>query len=365
MKIAILLLSGGVVERGAETAAYSLAKNFCALGHRVAIFQTGEARQGKPNPYQTITLSLPIQPTSHKPTNMLGKVAERMNLNKRGIATLLFMFKVLPRLAAGNFDLIIPIDGFWEILLCKLFQLFKSCQIMVIGLAGIGWSDAQNLKLKPDVFIALTEPMREWASKIQPKTKIVTIPLPIDADTFNESVAPASITLDKPVVLTVAALTKYKRVDAVIRAIALLPDWSLLIIGQGEEQSNLTRLAQELIPGRFQILEIPHESIASYYRACDVFVLASEPQEAFGMVLLEAQACGLPIVTTNDASREWMLEDSALYVDPQDQKELTQAILESSGNRHASQAKTNSKRYAAQVIRDKYQTVFDSITSMP
>lgn len=363
MKFAILLLSGGVVERGAETAAYSLAKIFCTLGHRVTIFQAGEAHRGKSNPYKTITLSLPIKPMSHKPKYTIGKVLERMNLNKRGIATLLFMLKVLPRLATDNFDLIIPIDGFWEILLCKLLQLFKSCQIMVIGLAGIGWTDEQNLKLKPDVFIALTEPMREWASKIQSKSKIVTIPLPVDTDAFNESIEPARISLNKPAVLTVAALTKYKRIDSIIRAMALLPEWSLLVIGQGEEKENLNRLANELIPERFQILELPHEEIASYYRACDVFVLASEPQEAFGMVLLEAQACGLPIVTTDDESRRWILGETAEFVNPIDSQKLAQSIEKSYKDRKVTFASKNLNRFSSPAIREEYKKLLNSINA--
>lgn len=360
MKIAILLLSGGVVERGAETAAYSLAGIFANLGHRVTIFQAGEAHRGKSNPYKTITLSLPIKPMSHKPKYTIGKVLERMNLNKRGIATLLFMLKVLPRLATDNFDLIIPIDGFWEILLCKLLQLFKSCQIMVIGLAGIGWTDEQNLKLKPDVFIALTEPMREWASKIQSKTKIVTIPLPVDSDRFNGSITPAEVNLPKPIVLTVAALTKYKRIDAVIRSVALLPDWSLLVIGQGEERQNLQQLGENLLGNRFQIIEVPHDSIAAYYRASDVFVLASQPQEAFGMVLLEAQACGLPIVTTNDVSRQWILAESVRYADPQNHHQLAQAIARAIEMHDPLTSQHNLERFSRLRVQSEYAELFQS-----
>lgn len=354
MNIAILLVSGGIVERGAETAAYSLANIFSSLGHQVTVFQAGQERRESANHFTTLQITLPAKPLSRKKTSLLGKIINRLHLDRRSLLTLLFSLKTLPRLASGNFQLIIPIDGFWEILLCKALQLFKTFKIIVIGLAGIGWTDAQNLKLKPDVFIALTDPMSQWAKKIQSRTQIVTIPLPLDANTFNESIEPANPNLKKPVVLTVAALTKYKRVDAVIRAVALMPDWSLLIIGQGEEQSNLTMLAQELIPDRFQILEVPHESIASYYRASDVFVLASEPQEAFGMVLLEAQACGLPIVTTDDASRRWMLGESAKFVNPQNKEDLAHAIAEASKNINAEKSYGNIERFSNEHIAHEY-----------
>jgi glycosyltransferase involved in cell wall biosynthesis len=157
-------------------------------------------------------------------------------------------------------------------------------------------------------------------------------------------------------------LTKYKRIDAVIRAVALLPEWSLLIIGQGEEQSNLTKLAQEVIPGRFQIIEVPHDLIASYYRASDVFVLASEPQEAFGMVLLEAQACGLPIVTTNDESRRWILGESAIFVNPQSKEELAHAIADASKNLNAEKSYGNIERFSNELIEHSYRKLFDTFT---
>jgi glycosyltransferase involved in cell wall biosynthesis len=361
MNIAILLLSGGIVERGAETAAYSLANIFGSLGHQVTVFQAGQEQRDPEKHFAVRQITLPAKPISHKKTSLLGKIFNRLHLDRRSLLTLVFSVKVLPHLARGNFDVIIPIDGFWEILLSKLLQLFKSFRIMVIGLAGIGWTDAQNLRLKPDVFIALTEPMQQWASSIQPKTRIVTIPLPINDQEFNASIAPAHLALKKPVVLTVAALTKYKRIDAVIRAVALLPEWSLLIIGQGEEQSNLTQLAQEVIPGRFQIIEVPHDSIASYYRASDVFVLASEPQEAFGMVLLEAQACGLPIVTTDDNSRRYILEDSAWYVNPMDSLALSKKIYSAQNNFDRKLSIDNIKRHSLKSISDAYARLFASI----
>ncbi len=361
MKIAILLLSGGVVERGAETAAYSLAKIFCNLNHEVTVFQAGESNKDNSNLYKTIRLALPLKPSAHKPVTTVGKILERLNINKRGIGTLAFSLRALPYLSKDNYNLFIPVDGFWEILICKVLQLFKSFRIMVIGLAGIGWTDAQNLKLKPDFFVALTEPMHEWASKIQPKTKIVTIPLPIDTNMFNESIVPAQISLKKPVVLTVAALTKYKRIDAVIRAVALLPEWSLLVIGQGEERQHLQQLADELLGDRFQIIEVSHESIASHYRASDVFVLTSETQEAFGMVLLEAQACGLPIVTTDDPSRRYILGDSATYVNPSKVEEFAALIAKSSSSYDQALSVSNLKRYSEDRIANKYKELLHSI----
>lgn len=360
MKIAILLLSGGVVERGAETAAYSLAKIFCTLSHEVTVFQAGESNKNNSNLYKTIRLTLPLKPSAHKPVTTIGKILERLHINKRGIGTLAFSLRALPYLSKENYDLVIPIDGFWEILICKALQLFKPFKILVVGLAGIGWTDAQNLKLKPNIFVALTEPMREWASKIQPKTKIVTIPLPVDSKTFNELIAPAHLDLKKPVVLTVAALTKYKRIDAVIRAVALLPEWSLLIIGQGEERQQLQRLGEKKLGKRFQIIEVPHESIASYYRTSDVFVLASEPQEAFGMVLLEAQACGLPIVTTDDPSRRYILGDSAHYVDPQNAQEFAHSIAKASVTSDVALNAHNLKSFSEQKIAKQYQELLDT-----
>ena len=100
--------------------------------------------------------------------------------------------------------------------------------------------------------------------------------------------------------LSVGHLIERKGHDLVIRALAELPDMHLLIAGDGEEETTLRALAQTSgVAHRVTFLgAIQHDALRDYYAAVDVLVLASS-REGWANVLLEAMACGTPVVASN------------------------------------------------------------------
>ncbi|HDP69634.1 MAG TPA: glycosyltransferase [Actinobacteria bacterium] len=103
------------------------------------------------------------------------------------------------------------------------------------------------------------------------------------------------------IVLFVGRLIYYKGVEYLIRAMKDV-NGQLLIIGEGPLESDLKGLSMSLGIGDkvYFIGEVADNSLAAYYHACDVFTLPSIARsEAFGLVQLEAQACGKPVVSTN------------------------------------------------------------------
>lgn len=81
---------------------------------------------------------------------------------------------------------------------------------------------------------------------------------------------------------------------------------------------------------------VPHQEIPLMYNAATLFLYPSL-RESFGLPLLEAMACGVPVITSNTSSMPEIAGDAALLVDPFDVKELTGALQRLAGNEELQQ----------------------------
>lgn len=90
-------------------------------------------------------------------------------------------------------------------------------------------------------------------------------------------------------------LLPHKHVDVLIRAVAMLPDVTALIVGRGPERDRLRGLAQELGIADRVAFEPPgtHEAVLDRLRAARLLTFPST-REGFGIAVLEANACGVP-----------------------------------------------------------------------
>ena len=100
--------------------------------------------------------------------------------------------------------------------------------------------------------------------------------------------------------LSVGLLIPRKGHDKTIAALALLPDVTLIILGEGPERAALQALAERLgVADRVRLLGAkPHSELSRYYSAADAMVLASS-REGWANVLLESMACGTPVLASN------------------------------------------------------------------
>ena len=145
---------------------------------------------------------------------------------------------------------------------------------------------------------------------------------------------------DRPVIMTVGRLQKRKGHDQMILALKEIqkegPDVLYAIVGNGEECSPLENLvAQQELGAHVQFLSaVPDDMLVRCYQQCDVFVLPNREFEGdfegFGMVLLEAQACGKPVVAgASGGTVETMrVPDTGRIVPCDDSRELSAVIVE-------------------------------------
>ncbi len=106
--------------------------------------------------------------------------------------------------------------------------------------------------------------------------------------------------VDGKVLISVGGLIERKGHHRTIKAMQMLPGYSLLIAGEGPERARLeTLIGQFGLADRVRLLgPRPHTSLPALYAAADASVLASS-REGWANVLLESMACGTPVVAAN------------------------------------------------------------------
>lgn len=145
------------------------------------------------------------------------------------------------------------------------------------------------------------------ANDLNPQ-KILLMPCIVDGYQFTPGPPPPALVehyglAEHKVLLTVARLwpgDRYKGVDVTIRALpeilAQVPQVKYLVIGRGDDQPRLAQLAKELNVANQVIFAgfVASTQLAEHYRLADIYVMPS--QEGFGIVYLEAMACGVPVI---------------------------------------------------------------------
>jgi teichuronic acid biosynthesis glycosyltransferase TuaC len=116
----------------------------------------------------------------------------------------------------------------------------------------------------------------------------------------DRSVARQKLALTRPTLLSVGHLIERKGHDRVIEAMRQLPDFDLIIVGEGPEREGLGHLVRRVgVADQVRFLgSRPHAMLPEVYGAADALILASS-REGWANVLLEAMACGTPVVASN------------------------------------------------------------------
>ncbi|MEG0796742.1 MAG: glycosyltransferase [Odoribacter sp.] len=202
------------------------------------------------------------------------------------------------------------------------------------------YSPLQNmiLRMASKIIVTSDNYLNSSVDLIKFKAKTVVIPLGIDTDylCYSESHVDAikAKYKNKKIVLTIGRLTYYKGFKYLIAAAKKIDSDTVVLIGGSGELENVLKkqiIELNLTDKVFLIGRIPQCEMGAYYAAADVFCLPSMMRtEAFGVVLIEALAMGLPIVATNiDGSGvNWVNKHNVtgLNVVPENDEELADAI---------------------------------------
>lgn len=206
--------------------------------------------------------------------------------------------------------------------------------------------DVESSK-RVDYFIAISNHIAQRIKTAYNRDSVVIYP-PVNTDKFsisNEQV--------EDFYLIVSAFAPYKRIDLAIKAFNKL-GYQLKIIGEGQENKKLKKIAGSNI--EFLGWQ-PDEIIRRYYSKCKALIFPGE--EDFGIVPVEAMACGRPVIAyKKGGALETVIDgETGLFFYPQEEEELINAIKQSESiNWDSAKTRAQSFKFDNGVFKDKMRS---------
>lgn len=181
----------------------------------------------------------------------------------------------------------------------------------------------RGLATLADRVIAISDSLRRFTVERVgvPAAKVETIHYGLDEPPAAWGTNhPDEVPANARIVLSTSRLTRQKGIDVAVEALSLLPeDVVLVVLGDGPERS-LLEAPRVLLPGR-----VP--DVTAWLRRASVYVQPSR-WEGFGLAVLEAMVCGLPVVATSVSSLPELVADgeTGVLVPPDDPAALARGI---------------------------------------
>lgn len=204
---------------------------------------------------------------------------------------------------------------------------------------------------RPDVLIANSKFIAGRIRKTYQRDSTVIYP-PVDTDYFT----PENHRED--FFLAASRLVPYKRIDLIVQAFQNMPDKKLVIIGDGSDAPKIRRLCGSNITWLgYQ----PDEILKDYMQRCRAFVFAAK--EDFGILPVEAQACGAPVIAYGEGGVSETVKESAgaeptgIFYQEQTAAAIQAAVLEfeQTPNRFKLEAcRENATRFSKQRFQKEF-----------
>ena len=316
---------------GVENYVYYLSKNLVKLKQDVLVLCANEPKTKKEEIVDGIKV---------KRLNYLGKIA---NTN--------ITLKLPIEIVKEDFDIIhthlpTPWSADWSAIVSKIKNkpLILTYHNDIIGNGFANYIaklyNATMLKLllsKANVIFITHTGYYNYSPFLKPyKDKIDVIPIGVDIERFK----PSKTEKGENLLFFLSVLDKfhrYKGLDYLLKALTIvkeeIQDVKLIVGGDGELSYYYRGMADSMdLKANVDFIGfVSTEQIVDCYNNCNAFVLPSisAQQEGFGIVLLEAMACGKPVVATDIAglAKETKERNAGKIVIPKDVKELANAII--------------------------------------
>ena len=322
---------------GSDIAAYNLAISMAHRGHEINVFTTAIDSKDSIEKYENIIIQR--YGTNFRIFNrnisfkMLVKPIKydidivHVHLDESILAALLYAKrKKIPLIASYHGDMI---DIYGRFISKTLVYFYNKLVNKLLSYA--------------DVIISPSECYIDESRFLgKYRDKVVVIPNGINVDEFDapyskeECREQLGLPLSENIILFLGGLNPHKGPDVLLKAmpqiIKEVSNTELVFVGRGTMKKELEMVSKKLGVDEYirfaGFVEDAFEK-AVYYKAADVFVLPSTGPEAFGIVNLEAMACGVPIVASKIGGIPDVVRDgeNGVLVPPRDSEALADAII--------------------------------------
>ena len=365
MQLALYNLTTTTKYGGVESFVWDLSRELARRGHRVTIIGgVGPRREHAPG------VRVLVYPFVSRRFWQALPVLRRAYAEAKLLERLTLAVAALPELIHGGYDLI-HLQKPYDLAPALLARRLGGARV-VLGCHGEDFYPGDRLLARRvDAAVSCSRfNARTVAARYGIEPQVVFNG--VDLTLFRPVAPDRSLRRDAPLLLWVGRFQPWKGVDIAIRALAQLPEAMLLIAGAGEERARLERLVAGLdLRERVRFLgPVPRAELPRLYSSADLLLATSFASETFGIGLVEAQACGLPVVASRFGGFPEVVDEgrTGLLVPPRDPQALAAAVrelLEDPARRRAMAAAAPAwaAQFAWPAVADRIETAYRSALS--
>ena len=154
-------------------------------------------------------------------------------------------------------------------------------------------------------------------------------------------------------------MVPYKKIDLIVEAFSQMPDKKLIVIGDGPELKKIqSKAGTNVILMGYQNNDV----LKDYMQRAKAFVFAAE--EDFGIIPVEAQACGTPVIAFGKGGALETIENgrTGIFFDTQTSESIIEAVnkFESSNDFDPYYIRRNAERFSPERFRNEFQAIVDT-----
>ncbi|HUT96327.1 MAG TPA: glycosyltransferase family 4 protein [Candidatus Paceibacterota bacterium] len=171
------------------------------------------------------------------------------------------------------------------------------------------------------------------------------------------------------IILSIGRMVPWKGFDVLVELMFNLPDWKLVIIGEGPIKSKLKELIEKIKLSKNVklISSLPRKELLEYLTKAKIFILNTS-FESFSFQVIEAMNAGLPVITTNICNLPEIIDDGreGILIEPNNKKQIIEAIekLDKDDNLRKNiiiNARKKAQKFSLENTMDDLQKLLESL----